>query len=68
MKYANNCLYKNFCANCNTNCCKNCQLKYNITIDKSVKAQLIRDKRKQQLDEENRIDLANEIMAKKSTR
>ena len=62
MKSRVSCEYRNVC---NGNQCKNCELK-NTPYDKYIAYQLKINLRKSKEEEQNRIDLANEIMQNKS--
>lgn len=61
MKNRVDCAYKNVC---NGNKCRTCELR-NIPYDKLIAYQLKIDNRKAKEEEENRIALANEVLAKK---
>ena len=62
MKNRVDCAYRNFC---NGNQCRTCELR-NIPYDKLIAYQLKIDNRKAKEEEEDRIALANEVLAKKS--
>ena len=62
MKNRVDCAYKNVC---NGNHCRSCELR-NIPYDKVIAYQLKIDNRKAKEEEEDRIALANEVLAKKS--
>lgn len=62
MKNRVDCAYRNVC---NGNQCRTCELR-NIPYDKLIAYQLKIDNRKAKEEEEDRIALANEVLAKKS--
>lgn len=62
MKTRVNCVYNNVC---NGNHCRNCELK-NAPYDKHIAYQLKIDARRAKEEEQNRIDLAKEVMNRKS--
>lgn len=62
MKNRVDCAYKNVC---NGNHCRSCELRH-VPYDKIIAYQLKIDNRKAKEEEQNRVDLANEVLAEKS--
>jgi hypothetical protein len=59
MKNRIDCAYKDICNSSNK--CTNCQLR-NAPYDKTIAVQIKRDNKNKQIEEQNRYDLAQEIL------